>query len=217
MMRPIETKLLSGLKKGDHTSFEKIFDLYSKPMYRFSLSYLKSKEAAEDVVQEVFMKIWINREGIKKDASFHSYLFTIALNAIRKQFNLLSTVNEINHDLLLELSSRKQDFDERADYQDLLNKLHEFIDRMPEKRKQVFIRKKFEDKSLKLIAEELQIDPKTVEYHITEAMKFLKKEFENLNLKGMIFFQLFISNKYLKNLWFCQGIFFFPGYNLQIS
>jgi len=74
MMRPIETKLLSGLKKGDHTSFEKIFDLYSKPMYRFSLSYLKSKEAAEDVVQEVFMKIWINREGIKKDASFHSYL-----------------------------------------------------------------------------------------------------------------------------------------------
>ncbi len=200
MMRPIETKLLSGLKKGDHTSFEKIFDLYSKPMYRFSLSYLKSKEAAEDVVQEVFMKIWINREGIKKDASFHSYLFTIALNAIRKQFNLLSTVNEINHDLLLELSSRKQDFDERADYQDLLNKLHEFIDRMPEKRKQVFIRKKFEDKSLKLIAEELQIDPKTVEYHITEAMKFLKKEFENLNLKGMIFFQLFISNKYLKNL-----------------
>ena len=178
MMRPIETKLLSGLKKGDHTSFEKIFDLYSKPMYRFSLSYLKSKEAAEDVVQEVFMKIWINREGIKKDASFHSYLFTIALNAIRKQFNLLSTVNEINHDLLLELSSRKQDFDERADYQDLLNKLHEFIDRMPEKRKQVFIRKKFEDKSLKLIAEELQIDPKTVEYHITEAMKFLKKEFE---------------------------------------
>jgi len=200
MMRPIETKLLSGLKKGDHTSFEKIFDLYSKPMYRFSLSYLKSKEAAEDVVQEVFMKIWINREGIRKDASFHSYLFTIALNAIRKQFNLLSTVNEINHDLLLELSSRKQDFDERADYQDLLNKLHEFIDRMPEKRKQVFIRKKFEDKSLKLIAEELQIDPKTVEYHITEAMKFLKKEFENLNLKGMIFFQLFISNKYLKNL-----------------
>jgi len=133
-------------------------------------------------------------------AQFRSYLFTIALNAIRKQFNLLSTVNEINHDLLLELSSRKQDFDERADYQDLLNKLHEFIDRMPEKRKQVFIRKKFEDKSLKLIAEELQIDPKTVEYHITEAMKFLKKEFENLNLKGMIFFQLFISNKYLKNL-----------------
>lgn len=200
MMRPIETELLSDLKKGDHSSFEKIFDLYSKPMYRFSLSYLKSKEAAEDVVQEVFMKIWINREGIKKDASFHSYLFTIALNAIRKQFNLLSAVNEVKHDLLLELSSRKQDFDERANYQDLLNKLHEFIDRMPEKRKQVFIRKKFEDKSLKLIAEELQIDPKTVEYHITEAMKFLKKEFEKLNLKGMIFFQLFIRNKFLNNI-----------------
>jgi RNA polymerase sigma-70 factor (ECF subfamily) len=64
---------------------------------------------------------------------------------------------------------------------------------MPEKRRQVFIRKKLEEKSLKEIAAELDITVKTVEYHITEAMKFLKSEFEKLQVKGLIFFYLFLK------------------------
>ena len=66
---------------------------------------------------------------------------------------------------------------------------------MPEKRRQVFIKKKIEGKSLKEIAEELSITSKTVEYHITEAMKFLKKEFEKHQVKGMIFFYLFMQKR----------------------
>lgn len=194
-MKQIDAKLLAELKRGDHASFRKIFECYSHALYQFSFSYLKSKEAAEDVVQEVFMKIWNNRQEIREGTSFQSYLFTIALNSIRKQFNRLAKSNEAKHDLLLDLSAQKQDFDERSDYQELLNMLQELIDRMPEKRKRVFVRKKLEDKSLKEIAEELGIDPKTVEYHITEAMKFLKQEFEKLHVKGMIFFHLFIAGK----------------------
>ncbi|MDD4189789.1 MAG: sigma-70 family RNA polymerase sigma factor, partial [Mangrovibacterium sp.] len=72
-------------------------------------------------------------------------------------------------------------------------KLNELISRMPEKRRQVFIKKKFEGKSLKEIAEELDITPKTVEYHITEAMKFLKQEFEKFRMEGLVFFYLFIQ------------------------
>jgi DNA-directed RNA polymerase specialized sigma24 family protein len=65
---------------------------------------------------------------------------------------------------------------------------------MPEKRRQVFIKKKLEEKTLIEIAQEMNIAAKTVEYHITEAMKFLKKEFDSLQLKGMIFFYLFVRN-----------------------
>jgi len=194
-MKQIDAKLLAELKRGDHASFRKIFECYSPALFLFSFSYLKSKEAAEDVVQEVFMKIWNNRQEIREGTSFQSYLFTIALNSIRKQFNRLAKNNETKHDLLLDLSVQKQDFNERSDYQELLNMLQELIDRMPEKRKQVFVRKKLEDKSLKEIAEELGIEPKTVEYHITEAMRFLKQEFEKQRVKGMIFFHLFIAGK----------------------
>jgi len=194
-MKTIDSKLLAEFKRGDHASFERIFEFYSHSLFQFSFSYLKSKEAAEDVVQEVFLKIWDNRQEIRNDTSFRSYLFTIALNAVRKQFNKLSKVNELKHGILFELSAQKSDFDDRNDYQELLDTLHKVIDRMPEKRRQVFIRKKLEEKSLKEIADELQIDPKTVEYHITEAMKFLKVEFEKLRVKGMIFFHLFLGGK----------------------
>ena len=192
-MIPIESKILKELKGGDHTAFEKIFERYSKQLFQFSLSYLKSEEAAEDIVQEVFIKIWNNRKDLKTDTSFQSYLFTIALNAVRKYFNQLSRLNELKHDILFDSSGQKPDFDTRSDYQVLLDKLEELIGQMPEKRREVFIKKKIEEKSLKEISEELNITTKTVEYHITEAMRFLKSEFEKLQVQGLIFFHLFID------------------------
>jgi RNA polymerase sigma-70 factor (family 1) len=194
-MKTIESKLLIEFKRGDHASFQKIFEFYSIPLFQFSLSYLKSKEAAEDIVQEVFLKVWKNRKEIKTGTSFQSYLFTITLNSVRKHFIRLSRINEVKHEILIDFSAQKPEFDDRSDYQELLGKLQELIERMPEKRRQVFIKKKMEEKSLKEIAVELYIDPKTVEYHITEAMKFLKLEFKKLRVKGIIFFHLLIGNK----------------------
>jgi len=193
----IDSKLISGLKKDDHDSFQQLFEYYSVPLYKFAIGYLKSKELTEDLVQEVFLKIWDNRENLKTNTSFQSYLFTIALNSVRKHFNNLSKQTEFKHQILTDLSENQYDLDKNLDYEFLLEKLDEFISQMPEKRREVFIKKKYEEKSLKEIAEELSITPKTVEYHITEAMKYLKNEFERFNLHGILFFQLFIES--LKN------------------
>lgn len=189
-----ETRLVERMKEGNQSAFQSLFELYSKPLFQFSIKYLKSKESAEDVVQEVFTKVWNNRAALKTNTSFKSYLFTIALNSIRKHFNELSRLNDAKHDLLMDVSDSKEIFDDRDDYQILLDKLEELIEEMPEKRRQVFIKKKLEEKSLKEIAYELNISSKTVEYHITEAMKFLKMEFEKLQIKGLIFFYLFLSD-----------------------
>lgn len=193
----IDSKLISGLRKDDHDSFQQLFEYYSFPLFKFAIGYLKSKELSEDLVQEVFLKIWNNRKDIKTNTSFQSYLFTIALNAVRKYFNKVSQQNDYKHQVLIDLSNIQSDLDKNLDYESLLEKLDEFISQMPEKRREVFIKKKFEEKSLKEIAEELSITPKTVEYHITEAMKYLKNEFERFNLHGILFFQLFIES--LKN------------------
>ena len=123
---------------------------------------------------------------------FQSYLFTIALNSVRKYYNQLSRTNELKHDILFESTGTKPDFDDRSDYQFMLYKLDELIKQMPEKRRKVFIKKKIEEKSLKEISEELNITTKTVEYHITEGMRFLKSEFEILQIKGSLFFYLFV-------------------------
>lgn len=192
-MIPIEAGILKELKRGDHAAFEEIFARYSKPLFQFSLSYLKSRDAAEDIVQEVFIKIWDKKKDIKTDASFQSYLFTIALNAIRKSFNKNSKLFEIKHDILIDFSRSKHDFDDYPDFQFLLDKLDDLICQMPEKRREVFIKKKIEGKPVKEIAEEMDISGKTVEYHISEAMKFLKNEFEKLHFEGLIFFHLFFG------------------------
>ncbi len=189
----LDHELITRIKKDDHDSFQKLFERYSVPLFRFSFSYLKSKEVAEDVVQEVFMKVWNNRKSIKSNTSFQSYLFTIALNVVRKHFNKLSRNNELKHNILLDLAENKEEFDDRNGYQFLTDKLDEFIKLMPDKRREVFIKKKIEEKSLKEIAEECEITTKTVEYHITESMKFLKREFEKLQVNGIVFFYLFVQ------------------------
>ena len=191
----IETALLKGLKRSDHECFQNLFAKYSQPLYRFSLSYLKSTQAAEDVVQEVFLKIWQKRKDIDTGKSFQSYLFAIALNVIRKQFNKLSASNQLKHDLLISFAENKDTFEEKDDFSEMVNKLEELIQQMPERRRKIFRMKKLEGKSQKEIAEKFDITPKTVEYHITEAMKFLKNEFDKLRTKGMIFFCLFVKNK----------------------
>lgn len=193
----IDSGLIAGLKRDNHDSFQKLFEHYSVPLYNFAYGYLKSKELTEDLIQEVFLKIWNKRKEIKTNTSFQSYLFTIALNAVRKYFNKVSQLNDYKHQVLIELSDNQSDLDQSINYESLLTKLDEFICEMPEKRREVFIKKKFEEKSLKEIAEELSITPKTVEYHITEAMKNLKKEFGKYNLHGILFFHLFIES--LKN------------------
>ncbi|WP_372948948.1 RNA polymerase sigma factor [Mariniphaga sp.] len=190
-----ETRLLNGLKKSDHESFRKLFEQYSKPLYRFSLSYLKSNEGAEDVVQEVFIKIWDKRKDIDTGKSFQSYVFTIALNSVRKYFNKLAAANQLKHDIIASFSENSAKLDEQDDFEDYLRHLDTLINRMPEKRKEIFIGKKLDGKSQKELAEEFGITTKTVEYHITEAMKFLKEEFEKLRLGGMVFFYLFITKK----------------------
>lgn len=190
-----ESGLLKGLKKSDHESFRKLFEQYSKPLYRFSLSYLKSNEAAEDIVQEVFIKIWDKRKDIDTGKSFQSYLFTIALNSVRKHFNKLAETNQLKHEIIASFSENQEAFDEQDNFEDYLLKLDNLIQQMPEKRKAIFIGKKLEGKSQKDLAEEFGITVKTVEYHITEAMKFLKEEFDKLRLGGMVFFCLFITKK----------------------
>ncbi len=189
----IDSDLIVRLRKGNHDSFQKLFERYSIPLFKFSLSYLKAKEVAEGVVQEVFMKIWENRKNLKTDTSFQSYLFTIALNIIRKKFNSLAKQNELKNKILINFSRHKSNFNDRDDYQFFLDKLDELIQQMPEKRRQVFVKKKLEGKSLKEISTELAITTKTVEYHITEAMKFLKQRFEEYQIQGTIFFCLFVK------------------------
>lgn len=78
-----DAELVEKLRKGDIEAFDAVFDKYSDRLFGFALNYLKSKEEAEGLVQDVFLKIWENRKKLKKDASLKSYLFTISYHNMK--------------------------------------------------------------------------------------------------------------------------------------
>lgn len=189
-----EHQLVSLLRGGSQLAFERLFESYSQKLYRFSLSYLKSETEAEEIVQDVFLKLWENRKQLKSDTSFQSYVFTIAFNAIRKHFNKKAREKQYAIQILESLASEHASVESYPDYELLVAKLGQLIGQMPERRREIFIKRKKEGISVSDIALTMNISPKTVENQITEAMNFLKKEFEKDRLSGQLFLFLMCNH-----------------------
>lgn len=188
-----EQELISLLRSGSQFAFERLFENYSQKLYRFSLSYLKSETEAEEIVQDVFLKLWENRDKLRNETSFQSYLFTIAFNDIRKNFNKKARDERYRTEIFDFLSDENPSIETNPDFETLVVKLESLIDQMPDRRKEIFRKRKQEGKAIRDIAREMEISQKTVENQITEAMNFLKKEFGKDRISGLLFFYIFLD------------------------
>ncbi len=183
-----EVNCLNALKNGDNSAFDKLFSDYGKRMYFFAYGYLKSKEEAEGVVQEVFLRIWRNREHINPELSFKSYLFKIAWHYIIELFEQNTRYQAYRHKILEEAVEFTDETNERLNYQILLEKVESLIQKLPKRQKEILLKRKKEGISVKEIASQLGISPKTVENHLTEAIKNLKSGLGKDEISGMLFF-----------------------------
>jgi RNA polymerase sigma-70 factor (family 1) len=187
-----DRELVSSLRQGDAEAFNKLFQKYSNRIYGFSLRYLKSESDAEELVQNVFIKIWENRKTLKKDASFKSYLFTIAYNDILKFFRSKSYHQAYVREAIA-VANIEDNSAERIDYASVLGEVDKLIEQLPERRRIIFIKSRQEGKSSKEIAAELDISPGTVDNNISEALKFLRQNLKSELLTLMLFFALYIQ------------------------
>lgn len=173
-----EQLLVSELKNGNENAFRKLYDFYYQDIYGYSISLLKSKELAEENVQDVFLKIWLHRENLNQEQSFKSYLFTIARN---QAFNLL---NKAANDVLLkeevfhisEKSHSQGDFSIReADCKKLKKQA---IKQLPPKRKRIFKMSRKEGKTYEEISQELGISVSTVKNQMSKALESIRIFFQ---------------------------------------
>jgi len=182
--------LVQLLQKGNVTAFDSLFEVYSPKLYGFALKYFKNETDAEELVQEVFVKVWENRQTLKSELSFKSYLFTIALNLIRKYFNKKATSLRY-----LESLQNDPEFSDQItteDYETTLRKIYQIIDQMPERRREIFLKSKLEGKSSKEVATELNISPGTVDNQVSEALRFTRSQLKAENISLLLFAVLFI-------------------------
>ena len=184
-------KILSELADDNKTALEKVFNYYYHRLYNFSKSFLKLEEGIDDILQEVFIKIWQNRKTIKTSESFNAYIFTITrnllLNELRSRFN-----NQKIKDAILKASLAEEYVSfEKLDYLELKGKIEEIIGELPPKQKEIFKLSRTEGLSHKEIAEKMNISTKTVEYHITQSINILKAKLEAYGLISLLYFYLF--------------------------
>jgi RNA polymerase sigma-70 factor (family 1) len=187
-----EMLLVGELKHHNERAFRKLFDMYYQDIYGYSISLLKSTDYAEENVQDVFLKVWQNREDLDTTKSFRAYLFTIARN---QAFN---TLNKAANDILLkeEIFKSSAVSYEQGDYivrEDDCKKLKKrAINELPPKRKKIFKMSR-KGKTYEEISEELGISVHTVKNQMGKALESLRVFFQTHDEVLIIIFLFLIK------------------------
>ena len=173
-------------------AFDVLYKKYSKRLYRFGFSIIKSQEETENLMQDVFLNLWENRHKVEKDSSIKSYIFTIAYNSaisiIRKkakesQFvEYLKSIQKIN----------QEPVNVEVEYNELTNKLDEIIKELPQRQKEVYLMHRVEGLKYNEIAERLNISINTIENHMSRALKTIREKLGNYSLIAILFWYLFV-------------------------
>jgi RNA polymerase sigma-70 factor (family 1) len=170
-----EEILLNEIAIGDHRAFRILFDLYKDKVYSYSLRFLRNETLAEEIVQEVFINLWLKRDRLPAIVNFGGYLRVLTknqtLNALKK-LALDFKTSIAGGDIWTELDNDTEDAIILKDTRALLQ---EAIDQLPKQQKLVYEFCKIEGLKQKEAAERLNISPLTVKVHLREATKSIRK------------------------------------------
>ena len=166
--------LVRRIKRSDTEAFRELFEIYQRDIFNFLHFKLGNIEAAEDLLQDVFIKIWERRRQLRENTSIKSFLFTIARHA---------ALNYLRHNrivLKFQVEQRIRVSEEESEYQEFeRNEIEQVLmnalTKLPEKSRLPFMMSRFEELTYNEIADRLNISVKTVESHMGRALKLLRE------------------------------------------
>ncbi len=185
----MEYKILSDellvklLRVGEQDAFEEIYRRYWQKLLRSAQFKLRSKETIEEILQDLFISLWEKREKVlieNLEAYLNTSLRYLIINQIKKQI-----LQEKFVEYSLKKNELTDDVDESVAFNELSVAIEKAIEQLPEKTQQIFRLNRLEYKSVKEIAVLLETPERTVEYHITQALKALRvhlREFITLSV-----------------------------------
>jgi len=169
-----EKQHVRGLKSGNRDSFTYLYNKYCDQVYHFSELYLTAQQDVEEVVQEVFIKLWEARDRINEDENLKGFLFIVTRNLIfnhsRKSIN-----QEFYYATVLSALEDEYNVEEEIEARNLEEYIDQLILELPPRRREIFQLSRREHKTYKEIAVLLDISEKTVENQMSEALKYLRK------------------------------------------
>ncbi|MGM9789947.1 MAG: RNA polymerase sigma-70 factor [Candidatus Cryptobacteroides sp.] len=173
----LEKYLAAELKAGSKSGFDAIYHLYVNKLYSFVYSYTRSRTSTEEIVQDVFVRLWNARASIKNGDSLGAFIFTIAKNLTINSFR--ATVNSPVFEEYLGLREKLSDnrnADAILEYDDLVETVRKIAGKMPPTRRKIVLMSKIGQMKNKEIAEALALSEQTVKNQLTAGMKTLREE-----------------------------------------
>lgn len=163
------------LREGDAEAFTVLYNKHKRPIIATALRLLKSETLAEEVLHDAFLKVWERRASIDPDKSFAAYLHRIAHHLIMDVFRQSAADKKLTDQLICQAVDYYSHVEENILAQENRERLHQALNLLPPKRKQVYIMLKLEGKSYREIGEALGISKSTINEHITKANQLLRK------------------------------------------
>jgi RNA polymerase sigma-70 factor (family 1) len=174
-------------------AFDQVYELFSHKLFSFVFKILKNEADAEDIVQEVFVKIWESRDKLEDYKLLNSYFFTIAYNnsidLIRKRINNNKYLEHLKNSSVISFTPTSIS---EIEFNELNIQVEKLIANLPERQKRVYLLHREEGLTYTEIAEQLGISKNTVENHMVKALKYLRQNMDSSLLIKMLFVNLFL-------------------------
>ncbi len=177
MASPItgELELLQQLIKGDAESFRQIYEFYQGRVFLFAFRLTKSKSEAEEVVQEVFVKLWERREKIRIEKNFNAYLLTITKNLVIDNLKKASRDRNLQAKIYRNIQSLQDHSVDELIKKELERLQRQAIAKLSPRMRQVFLLSREEELTYEEIANRLGVSRNTVRNQVSEALKTIRE------------------------------------------
>lgn len=176
---PDET-LLSRLKEGDEKAFTAIYIRYNKMLYVLAYKYLKDSFRAEDIVQQVFLKLWEARSLFAGAINLRNYLYTSAKNLILNEIRDNFSDMEKNYAVIQNRPEFEDKLQSALEEKDLFQHFYKILAELPEQKRKVCLLKIRDNLSNQEVADKLHISVPTVKSHYSQAIKLLRDKMGRL-------------------------------------
>lgn len=171
-----ERSLVLSVAADDQKAFAILFEYYRNRIYTVAFTLTDSKQAAEEIVQDVFVKVWLKRKELPAVEKFSAWLFVMARNMIfsflRSEAAKAKKQRHAGADLLL--SGSPQEALDKLGEKELRHLLLQAVDQLSAQQKQVYLLSKEAGMKQQEIAEQLNIAPQTVKKHLQYAMRSIR-------------------------------------------
>lgn len=184
----IESQYIKDLKNGSRKAFNALYEIYSSRLYGYCYQWTKSHEDAEEIVQDVFVKLWIHRDSIENEETILYFVFKIAKNQLINMYR--SNVNSAIYEEYLQYSNTSSlSIDDTAyavEYDDFCKLLNKIKETLPETQQKVYEYSKLRHFSNQEIADALGLSEQTVKNQLSLALKVFRENLNGYNLMLLV-------------------------------